>query len=65
MLKETAINYASSKAISLNQKQFVVWEPETYNEIFNCSGYKVVGNEHIENLEKQGFTKEVLVIFET
>lgn len=40
--KETAIEFANEKALELKRQHFVIASPDTYNDIFNDTQYKVV-----------------------
>lgn len=64
MAKQCAIDHANEKFLQSKEKQFVIWEPDTYNNIFNRNGYKVVDKNHIEMLEKQGFSRDVIISYE-
>lgn len=45
MFKEVAINEANHRSVTEKDKFCVIYEPDTYNDIFNGSCYKVVKKE--------------------
>jgi len=65
MTKDSAINLAV-RLYEKNERTFhVIHTPETYNDIFNNAGYKVVDDKILEDLVRHGDVSMETVVFST